>query len=120
MDVLLFPTRFSRINSTRKNRYYGSSIYTGEYYKSQAASSEKGRKKIKREMVGGSRIGSIYNSEKLTWMSCGIDRPAQVITRPWDGRTGQQKKKPNVTDAYTYFLGRYVGRTLSNQTKISK
>lgn len=119
MDVVLFPTRFSRINSTCKNRYYGSSIYTGEYYKSQAAA-----KKIKREMVGGSRIGSIYNSENLTWMSCGIDRPAQVITRPWDGRTGRRKKtkkkQPNVTDAYTYFLGRYVGRTLSNQTKISK
>lgn len=48
MDVVLFPTRFSRINSTRKNRYYGSSIYTGEYYKSQAASSEKGMKKIKK------------------------------------------------------------------------
>lgn len=45
-------------------------------------------------MVGGSRIGSIYNSEKLTWMSCGIDRPAQVIMRPRDGRTGQKKTSP--------------------------
>lgn len=45
-------------------------------------------------MVGGSRIGSMYNSEKLTWMSFGIDRPAQVITRPRDGRTGQKKTSP--------------------------